>query len=478
MQKIKQILTFFNSRELRKLKEYVESEFFNIENSVRMYLKHLLEIDDLKNSSVSKEEIWKVISDKPFEDLKYRVLISKTYEELIRFMGIEALLKEEALIIGKGMEQSLKNEVVILANSASKKLKSRLHKHFYRDGDWILLNYQTSLLRLQSLNLDVKRNKAKDEQLQLLGEINEHLDGFYYNEKLRLLTTYLTWKGLVSTIELPSWGEEIISKIDDMDKINYGSVITYFNAVKLITSPDDLNIYYEFKKELSHTLHQFKEREQKDLLDLSLNYCLRKVNQGDTNFLLEIFQTFKMMIDQGVLTTNNKLNPWKYKNITGVALRLKEFKWIRSFIDEFGPKLPPDFRESGMALSRAQLAFYLGEFEHVLSFLQNVQFKEFGYNTTVKSLQLAAYYELDEYELLEDMSISFKKYLKRQHRLSLNRKDHFYNLISFVRQLSKMNPRKTNELLKLRNEIQTTKGLASKTWLLEKVDELIGEPKK
>ena len=47
------------------------------------------------------------------------------------------------------------------------------------------------------------------------------------------------------------------------------------------------------------------------------------------------------------------------------------------------------------------------------------------------------------------------------------------NLIKFTSQLIKILPRDTLKLQKLRDDIQNTKGVVSKPWLLEKVDEML-----
>ncbi len=64
-------------------------------------------------------------------------------------------------------------------------------------------------------------------------------------------------------------------------------------------------------------------------------------------------------------------------------------------------------------------------------------------------------------------------YIRREKSLSSDRKIHYLNLIKFTSSLMKITTKDKLKVLKLKEEILATKGVVSKPWLIEKVDELI-----
>ncbi|MBK6497430.1 MAG: hypothetical protein IPJ39_15235 [Saprospiraceae bacterium] len=105
--------------------------------------------------------------------------------------------------------------------------------------------------------------------------------------------------------------------------------------------------------------------------------------------------------------------------------------------------------------------------------MYKVSYEDVWYNLNTKTLQIASYYELDEFDALESLLQSFKMYIRREKSLSTDRKTHYLHLIKFTSALMKINHRDQQKLLKLKNEIETTQGVVSKPWLIEKVDQLI-----
>ncbi len=88
---------------------------------------------------------------------------------------------------------------------------------------------------------------------------------------------------------------------------------------------------------------------------------------------------------------------------------------------------------------------------------------------------MASYYELDEIEALGSLLDTFRVYLSRNKELPATRKKHYLNTISIVRKLSRIVPGDHKEIDKLRNEIESTQGIVSKNWILEKLALLSGQ---
>ena len=119
------------------------------------------------------------------------------------------------------------------------------------------------------------------------------------------------------------------------------------------------------------------------------------------------------------------------------------------------------------------MEFYRKNYGKVLDHLNKVNYEDVWYNLNAKTLQLAAYYELDEYDALESLLQAYKMYIRREKSLSPSRKIHYQKLIKFTAALTKINAKDKIKVQKLKEEIENTKGVVSKPWLLEKVEDML-----
>ena len=84
---------------------------------------------------------------------------------------------------------------------------------------------------------------------------------------------------------------------------------------------------------------------------------------------------------------------------------------------------------------------------------------------------LATYYETDEIEPLFSLFESFRTFLNRHKKFPANRRQNYLNLIKFTKKLTKLADRDKKGIQKLKEEVEATKNIASRNWLLEKIDE-------
>ena len=211
--------------------------------------------------------------------------------------------------------------------------------------------------------------------------------------------------------------------------------------------------------------------EAEDIYFNLLNYCIKKLNQGNQFYLREFIEVYKEILQKDILP-NDELNPWNFKNAIQIALRLGEYEWVEKFISIYSIKLPSEFRENAVSYNLAQVYFYKKEYNKVISTLQFVEYEDVTYNLGSKSMLIAIYYEKDEFEALNSLLESFKTYLNRHKDLAEQRKTLYMNLIKFVRKLTKIMPGDKKAIETLKEEIKEAKGIASEKWLLEKLAEI------
>ena len=88
---------------------------------------------------------------------------------------------------------------------------------------------------------------------------------------------------------------------------------------------------------------------------------------------------------------------------------------------------------------------------------------------------LKTYYELEEILAMDSLIDSFRIYLRRNKLISKEVKQRYLNVLRFVKKLSNT-PNDVAAIEKVKKQIHDCKALADKNWILEKVEELSGNP--
>ena len=125
-----------------------------------------------------------------------------------------------------------------------------------------------------------------------------------------------------------------------------------------------------------------------------------------------------------------------------------------------------------MSFNLSQLYLYQKKYPKVISILQEVEYNDYMTNLAAKSTLIGAYYEVGEIDPLSSLLESFRVYLNRNNEIPIARKILYKNLIKFTKKLISLAPSDNKKLLVLKQEVETTKNIASRDWLLEKISEL------
>ena len=216
--------------------------------------------------------------------------------------------------------------------------------------------------------------------------------------------------------------------------------------------------------------------EAKDIYEATINYCVGKVNQGHQEYFLEMFDLFKYGLESKLLLLDNLIDPAIFRNICITSLRLSKYKWTEDFIRDYNHYLDLRYRENAVIFNSARLEFYKKDFDKVIGLLREVTFDDIFYELSSKAIQIEAYYELDEYEVLSSFLSSFSALLRRNKKIPHRRKNNYQRLIYFTKKLIRLAPHMKTETEKLKDEIENSDKFPDKPWLLEKIAELQGKP--
>jgi len=474
--KIFSALSGLNIYELNSFGKYVRSPYFNVNQQIISYFEILdKHIKSDKTEELSNEYIWKLVFvGENFNNQKLLKLNSDLVKLLEDFIAQKEFDNMVSLRSNLKIAGANKRNLIKLYNGILGEIERLGKLEMNQSAEYYLTKYQIEK-NIFSLKTE---NEKKNEKFEIKSELNinkisDNLDYFYIAEKLRHFCTLLSWKKMYQLdIEMKNM-DFILQLSNTQPYSSIPPVSLYYKMYLTYVEGENVNNYFELRDLIKKFIHLFPPDEQRDIYSTAISYCINKVNKGDLDFQKETFIIYKETIDNNLVLTDKLISQTTFRNIVFFALRVEEYNWAENFILEYAQFVDEKYRENAVEFSLARLEFYRKNFGKVLEHLYKVSYEDVWYNINAKTLQIASYYELDEYDALESLLQAFKMYIKREKSLSIDRKEHYIHLIKFTNALMKINPKEQSKVIKLKEDIISTKGVVSKPWLIEKVENLI-----
>jgi len=207
------------------------------------------------------------------------------------------------------------------------------------------------------------------------------------------------------------------------------------------------------------------------------NFCTHQLNEGQESYLQELFVLYREGLTQGVLDSNGGLLSSSFQNMVTLGLKLEDYDWVEQFLEDYrykiiGLKEP----ESLYALNRAQLFFAKAEYHSALDQLV-FNFEDTYLKLSSRRLEVQIYYELDS-PLLESKIQAFKIFIFRISKSHLPDKQRqgYTHFIDLLKQIIHPSTRfKEKRIHRLLEKIQSTKVIAERKWLAQKVQALLSK---
>lgn len=472
--RIYKILISFERKLLNRFGKFLNSPYFNMNSAVVTLGEEMIKAIKEGSEVQSKEYYWTLIQGKElaYDDIKFRKLCNELLERLERFL-INEQLDSEPLLQANLLLQSVKrSKINHLVDKQIKKSNRLIEREIDKSAEYYLRVYFNKKI-LQSLKTNYEKKADIKNALNKLSykDLSQNLDSFYVIEKLRHATDVLTWRKLYKTdIELDiGFTLDLISKYD-LDAVP--AVNVYVLMYKLM-SGDGAHEEYEKLKSISEQfIDNFPKEEQREIIDVLLSFVIKDVNKGDTKAVAEMVSLYEWGIDTEIILNNGYLSPTTFRNYVVGALRLGLYDQVERFIHSKSDLLEESGRENAVNFNLSRLAFYRKNFEDVLLYLNKVNYDDVWYSVNSRTYLLAVYFELKEYDALEAQMESFIAYLRREKSIQDLKRSSHHNFALKLRTLYKYLNNK-ERLRQIRTEIVEDKNVFNKTWLLEKIDELL-----
>lgn len=329
----------------------------------------------------------------------------------------------------------------------------------WRNADFYLHQWQIEQERYQFL--------SAEQRLEALNfpALSSSLDVFYLTEKLRQACFAHSQAAL--TGQAPEAGilPELLDIIASGKYAEVLPVKIYFRCYRALTQQSENADFQIFKSSFLENTQIFPPEERRQIFLLATNYCIRQINSGDKLFTGEALRFYKAGLADDVILINGLISRFTYGNIVTMAIGENELAWAEKFIHHYRDKLEPQHRTATFSFQLARLEYERRRYDQALPLLQNAEYSDILINLMAKTLALKIYYEQDEYDLLHSHLDAMRNFITRHKELSYHR-ENYRNTIRFVGKLLQLRPADTAGRELLRREIEETKAVAEKNWLL------------
>lgn len=481
------VITLLKTLNKKEIKEF--GDYINAKNNkeVAVFFKCICSYHpDYKVKNINKKKFCKKYYPNLNLDIKNdSSKITKMMHQLVQCL-------DEFFIQKEVKENSTEKDFLLL--SAYKKRK--LDNFFFKKANqlqkrWSVekppgLEHLNNIYKLKYIyfmhpnysKIDVKSNV--DEKLKIGPEtLLEHLDKYYIATKLyftlclKHTSFYIANK---SKFKEPEWLiDEIIKVTNTHSFVDVPQINLLSEILKSMTNNDYEN-YADIKSNFLKYFDLYSKIESNDITSFLHTICYENYKSGMPGSLQELFELNCLMEKKDLLKEDGYIQTYLFWNIINIGFAAKEFDWTKKFINQNSKYLKEDEKKDVIFLCNSMVFFQEGNFENSLKNLNNVKFHNVTYGLMARAIQLQCYYELGErYEQsFLDLIKSFQMFINRNN-FGEKTKKNVSNFISFIKSLytlklkgNRGNSIKLEAIIKNLNE---TKNIAYKSWLLAKIKE-------
>lgn len=466
------ILQDFSKEEMKALKKVVLSPMHTTNTRLLklyqiLYAHHPIYLNTLD----FKEKIFrKVFPKEKYNDQKLRRIFSQFRELVEQFLLTQHLqtnsYQKDKLLAAIYKKRNL----YVLQEQKMEKLLKQIESHKYLD---VHLLREKAFLMKEWCYVD-KANFQKS--LDYLKKFNQTLNHYYLAEHSLLeLDFSIVEKTLGKGDNLPFYNFLPLMKQQLLHQVT-PNLNLYFELTKLAKNQDEA-IFLKAEQAYLQCYEHLTDQDRMVIFTHLTNFCTNQINQGKKTYSNRLMNLYQLGLEQKLLfNPNGQLDIVLYRNISMLAILNQEFEWATYFLNTYEEYLDKESGREMKNLCNGYLHFYRKEYETTIDLLYNLELQNINNILSAKELVLRSYFELfltdrNYFSLFNSFAQSFIIYIKRKEIASSKGK-RYINLIKFLRNVAnKLYSIKdcSSLLKKWESDINTSKSIASKKWVLSKI---------
>jgi len=454
-----QLIQSFTVAEQKSALRFLQSPYFNQREDIGRLFELLSQ-----HTITEKQQLWsEIYPDEPFDDTRFRLLMSYLNRLLERFLLVEQLgekglsskLQLAAVYRNRGLMGHFERNMRAFEREISEQPQRNAQYHSLQ-RDYFLERHENT----------IKLNPTDLESLKILAH---HSDVAYLTQRLRLICLELAQKNVYRSGEDNPLHRVVIELAEQREWVNLPAIETYRAACKMLQMPEE-SIYYQiFKEKFTVEEQVFSATEMREFYTFSINHCIRQTNRGERSLEHEVLELYQKALAAGYLFENGTLSRFTYHNIVAAALRCGELDWAEQFIPTYNPFLEDSYRDSSLSFNQARLDYARNRYDSVLLLLQKANYRDPLLNLAAKTLLLKTYFVLEEHDLLQSHLDAMRNYIHRKKVIGYHR-NNYLNIIRFTERILQLEPNNKKALQELRAEIEKEAVLTEKEWFINAIN--------
>ena len=462
--KLLNLIATLSQTEQRQFRKFIQSSYVALREDVKNIYEILIQYVKKRKPFPKLEVLFtKVFPGEAYNALKLRGSMSDLLEILENF-----------LIINLRKENKIENHLLLARIYRERKIEKNYNGNFQELNNLIqkqtlqnadFYRHQLAFLREQMM---FQTQNKRTEHL-FFQEISDTQDILYLSEKLNNACSKLSHQLVYKTDYDYSMLHHLLDFIEHEKYLDHPAISIYYYCVRFLTSDDNKDYFQKFKVNFFKHKSKFAKADLVSPYRLAINYCIRKMNEGEEAFIKEGWEFYKEGLAESILIENNFIPRFTFNNMIAMAISLKEYDWVSQFVKENSDLLEPKYREQTVCFNLARLAFAKEEYEAALGYLQEVEYNDLVNILIVKMMIIKVYFEIGADDALFSNLDSFGQFIRRRE-VSDYHKTNFLNIIKFIKKIKNTPPSDKQAFKELKQAILKTTLVSESSWLLEKID--------
>lgn len=460
-----QVFRQLTSRDIRRLRKFIGSPFFNQREDLVQLLAFLADNINGSKNVPRKEELFAFLyPGQKYDAQQVRLVMSLLYKLIEHYFAYEEFVANEVEVKTKLTTALRKREMIDYAQLALKDARTKLDKSSNRNAHYYVSKYYLEIEQFDISTLG-KRNVKFNMQ-----PISDSIDISFLANKLWQSSVAISHQN-VSKVEydfglLP----EVLTYLENRPQLlEVPAVGIYYYCYMALMNRDVEDYFQRFKSLIFRYGTQFPQEEIHGLYLLAINYCIRRLNDGFAAYAKEGLELYKSGLTENLLVQAGIISRFTYRNIVAMGILSGELPWVEQFMYDYKGALEKKYRESIFDFNLAKLEYTRKRYDLALSLIKKGVYKDLLLNLSAKALALKIYYELDQYDTLDSHLQSMKAYLIRKKIIGYHRTN-YLNLIKYAQKLTELNQFDRAAKAALKEIISAEERLLEKDWFLQQLE--------
>lgn len=460
-----QTVSTFSAWELNNFRKWLQSPFHNARPELGSLFDYMLQCKRESIRPAPAAAFRCVFSEQDYDEKKLRHALSWLMAQARAFLVWQELQSDGHRRNVYAARSFRKRNIEPVFRQVIREAKAEIRDDVPYSAESQLVDFY---LNLEQYQWDAGQKRAQAIPFDIL---TNALTAFYATKLLQMGCMYQAQQALQkqSPHTLPRL-DAILSGFSEEVFLKEPQTALYYCGYLMLSKPEEEQWKNRFRQLLEQHGRHFPTEEARDLLMMAINYCIRRINQGDREYLDEVLNFYQIGLhNRMLLDERGYLRKYTYNNVLLTMLAGKLWDRASEFLETYRDQLSPSERESVYCYNRAVFLFRKADYGDAQEMLRELSFSDPMYNLEARRMLLRIYYEENAHDALESLLDNLLTWLRRHGEIGYHR-EMYRNLARFTGKLLKIPVSDREKRQKLDKKIRDTPLVADRQWLLEKVE--------